>query len=835
MKNSKISNFILEISQVLLVFLGMYSAIMCGSLSIGLTVSRGVLALVILLAALLFYGLFTVLETFHRGKLYGMLGITAFFAITIVKFRTVLQKGIVTIINTYLKEFMNYTQTTKTLLSGKGFEKETADVGYCTTLVLCLLCVYLIAVISTCFYRKRRSSVYVAATIFFVITPFSVGKIGYFSNVVTYIFVTMAVVGTRFLRYDTTEKRMRQKLSLILAAVGVIAGVISFLIVPPERYESNQNRILGVRNTTLSLTTWSTEDILTWIREYFNGDCLDYGKIGNHNSVNRTGKTILKIKGDFNTSDGLYMKGYTGEAYDENRWHTIKEEEYTNELNALTLFNLSPDGWHASLRNQIGDKQTTGNDKIWNTGKLQIKNLAFGYGNYVIPYYPTSAFSLVGGRSQALVPGIEYETEYYPMMYRELKNGLVSNHYNLAGNNYWTETQEKRSKMTDFVKKYFLAVPEDAVSITEDFKSYLAAQGNLLEQYQQGNVSLYQMVEETRNYIMNDTKYTLSPGKTPKSQEAVTYFLKENKKGYCAHYATAAAILLRSIGIPTRYAEGVYISKEELADVTHNQKEISVSDKDLHAWVEVYQENYGFVPVEFTPGRGDEDAESSAVSDEDSEQNKQNQQDKNAGKGGGEGQLSVATPTPEPEEDMTFENIQTDNYNHEDEEQAQEETGENETTDKKDTTDVSDTSKGLPIFVKVLLRILIVLVLLVLAAEIQRHVRIVLFKNKLYHGKEAKQILLLYHQLEKAFVQKHIRYTGQTVAEYSHEIAEAYGLDEHMVHAFITEVFCAKFSKDRFGKSKIYEYRQEYRKIRHQIYGQLKWPMKLYYMYILCI
>ena len=80
MKNSKISNFILEISQVLLVFLGMYSAVMCGALSIGLTVSRGVLALVSLLAAFLFYGLFTVLETFHHGKLYGMLGITLFFS-----------------------------------------------------------------------------------------------------------------------------------------------------------------------------------------------------------------------------------------------------------------------------------------------------------------------------------------------------------------------------------------------------------------------------------------------------------------------------------------------------------------------------------------------------------------------------------------------------------------------------------------------------------------------------------------------------------------------------------------------------------------------------------
>ena len=475
----------------------------------------------------------------------------------------------------------------------------------------------------------------------------------------------------------------------------------------------------------------------------------------------------------------------------------------------------------------------TGNDKIWDTGKLEIKNLAFGYGNYVIPYYPTTAFSIAGGRSLSAVPGIEYETEYYPLLYRELKNGLIANHYNLAGNEYWTESQEKRNKMTEFVKKYFAEVPEDAASITEDYKAYLAAQGNLLEQYRQGSASLYQIIEETRNYIMNDTKYTLSPGKTPRSQEAVTYFLKENKKGYSAHYATAAAILLRGIGIPTRYAEGVYISKEELADVTNDQTEISVSDKDLHAWVEVYQEDYGFVPVEFTPGRGDEDAESSAVSDEDSQQSKDQKSDKkDKNSGGEEGKLSVATPTPEPEEDMTFENIQTDNYNHED--QAQEETSPSESADKKDSNS-SEPTKTMPIFVKILLTLVIVIVALILAAEIQRRVRIMIFKKQLRHDKTSRQILLLYHQLEKAFVQKHIRYTGQTVAEYSREIAEAYELEEEMVHAFIADVFCAKFSRDRFDKTEVYEYRQEYRVIRHRIYGQLKWPMKLYYMYVLCV
>lgn len=127
---------------------------------------------------------------------------------------------------------------------------------------------------------------------------------------------------------------------------------------------------------------------------------------------------------------------------------------------------------------------------------------------------------------------------------------------------------------------------------------------------------------------------------------------------------------------------------------------------------------------------------------------------------------------------MTFENIQTDINNHED--QTQEETSPSESAGKKDSNS-SDQSKTMPIFVKILLIVLIVIVALILAAEIQRRVRIMIFKNQLRHDKTSRQILLLYHQLEKAFVQKHIRYTGQTVVEYSHEIAEAYELEEEMV------------------------------------------------------
>lgn len=831
MKTNKFVNFILEISQVFLVFLGVYSAIMCAALSLSLPVNRLVTALVLLGFSFLFYGLFTVLETFRHGKVYGMLGITAFVLIVLLRFRTVILKGVVTIVNTYLKEFMNYTQTNVTLLSNKGFQGEAASVEYCTTLVIILTAGYLTALVSSCFYRKRRSSVYIAATVLFFFVPITVGKIGYFSNVVTYIFTSMAVVGTRFLRSDTTDKRMRQKLSLVLAGAGVIAGIMTYLFVSPERYANNMNNIVEVKNSALALASWDKEDLSTWLREYLNGDAMEYGRVGKKNSVNRTGKTLLKISGDFYANHGLYLKGYTGAVYSDNRWRQIKDEDgqYEKELNDLAVDGMSLDNWHVTLRNQIGDSQATGNEKLWSTGKLTIRNLAFGYGNYVVPYYPTTSFSSVGGRMDVSVPGIQYEVEYFPVLNTELQNGLAANNFNLAQNEYWVSSQANRERLSAFAKKYYLDVPEDVAGVVEEYKAYLNSQDGLLDKYNQGAASLYQIIEETRNYIMKDTEYTLSPGRTPGEEESVVYFLKENKKGYSNHYATAAAVLLRSIGIPTRYVEGLYVSKETLADVAGTRKEVEVTDKDIHAWVEVYQDNYGFVPAEFTPGMGDEDASASPVTDENSEEG----QSTKDSQGGQDSAAPQATPTPVPEDDMTFENIETDNYNHEEEEEDNQTVSESAVSSKGDAGSESP-EEGVRWW-KVLIWCVLALVLLVVAAEGQRRIRIIVFKNNLKRSRFKKQMIMYYHHLERALSRDGLRYHGQSVAEYAEEIAGTYDVDLDEVSRFVTMVFCASFSEEQFDREQMLVFRNSYRIIRHQIYTGLKGVRKLYYMYILCL
>jgi hypothetical protein len=112
------------------------------------------------------------------------------------------------------------------------------------------------------------------------------------------------------------------------------------------------------------------------------------------------------------------------------------------------------------------------------------------------------------------------------------------------------------------------------------------------------------------DYLNRSTSYTLSPGRLPRNKDFVEYFLYENKIGYCTHFASAGALMLRAMGYPSRYVEGYLITEADLMNQTetsyrsdeNSTVEIIVKDYNAHAWVEVYYDGFGWIPVEFTTG-----------------------------------------------------------------------------------------------------------------------------------------------------------------------------------------------------------------------------------------
>ncbi len=69
-------------------------------------------------------------------------------------------------------------------------------------------------------------------------------------------------------------------------------------------------------------------------------------------------------------------------------------------------------------------------------------------------------------------------------------------------------------------------------------------------------------------------------------------------KGYSHYFGSAASVMLRAVGVPTRmvagWAAGHYIPQA---------RQFVILDNDRHGWTQVYFENYGWIDVEATPGR----------------------------------------------------------------------------------------------------------------------------------------------------------------------------------------------------------------------------------------
>ena len=105
----------------------------------------------------------------------------------------------------------------------------------------------------------------------------------------------------------------------------------------------------------------------------------------------------------------------------------------------------------------------------------------------------------------------------------------------------------------------------------------------------------YDKAAALERYLRTHYGYTLQ---LPQSleQDPLANFLFERKRGHCEYFASSMAVMLRTLGIPSRVVNG--FRSAEFNDVTGNYV---VRAKDAHAWVEVYFPGYGWQTFDPTP------------------------------------------------------------------------------------------------------------------------------------------------------------------------------------------------------------------------------------------
>jgi transglutaminase-like putative cysteine protease len=84
--------------------------------------------------------------------------------------------------------------------------------------------------------------------------------------------------------------------------------------------------------------------------------------------------------------------------------------------------------------------------------------------------------------------------------------------------------------------------------------------------------------------------------------EAVASFLQA-RSGYCVHFASAFALMARTLGMPARIVVG-YLPGTATGQTIDDESVFSVQSGQLHAWPEVYFTGIGWVPFEPTNSLG---------------------------------------------------------------------------------------------------------------------------------------------------------------------------------------------------------------------------------------
>jgi transglutaminase-like putative cysteine protease len=104
------------------------------------------------------------------------------------------------------------------------------------------------------------------------------------------------------------------------------------------------------------------------------------------------------------------------------------------------------------------------------------------------------------------------------------------------------------------------------------------------------------VVERVEGYLGRGFRYDT---KVDDGDRPLEDFLFARRSGYCQHFAGAAALLLRLAGVPARVATGFAPGRYD-----SGRGVWQVRDLDAHAWVEVYFEGLGWIPVDPTPSAG---------------------------------------------------------------------------------------------------------------------------------------------------------------------------------------------------------------------------------------
>lgn len=342
---------------------------------------------------------------------------------------------------------------------------------------------------------------------------------------------------------------------VITAVCAVILAVlitVSAVINPVADYERPkwQDNMLNTVQTLTGMKTYNGSGKISSALAEVGNNVSSEVDFSNAGALKQTGTKVMTVVTDLNGR--IYLKGMSYANYENNKWSVLTDEQA----------NDYPQDFQAFIMTANYQERSTVTIDTVNKESIVYT-----------PYYLDSINDTFSPVCDVLVSNSDKATNYSMsvMPYSESEIDNFSKAFSSQVYNYDL-----------FVKTYYLKLPYD----TKLAMLKIAEENNLT------GVSTQNIPQAVKQFVSHSASYSLNTQKVPDGRDAAEWFLNDAETGYCMHFANAAAVMLRALGVPARYVTGY------CADVVDG-KAIVTSD-NAHAWVEYYDSSIGWIPLDAT-------------------------------------------------------------------------------------------------------------------------------------------------------------------------------------------------------------------------------------------
>lgn len=295
--------------------------------------------------------------------------------------------------------------------------------------------------------------------------------------------------------------------------------------------------------------------------------------------------TILSVTAD--AAQTLYLRGFVGDSYENGVWSALDAQTAAEEKDLFYWLHQSgfyPQSQLATAARLMGNYQS---------GSVSMQNLS---GCSLYRYEPCTILPERAGLTKNRIQpsavetnglrgerGYSYEVvsdaqtilpELLDFLQNDTSDGVKS-------------YLQMESAYREFVYSYALTVPAEfraqlGAVLDQCCESYGPADSLTKEQAQTATLAFLELCFD--------------------GSDTIALPLADTADGTTYQYATVAALALRYYGIPARYVEGYTVKAAE-------NEPVNVDASAAGAWVEVYQDGVGWLPLALTPGLEDLSAE----------------------------------------------------------------------------------------------------------------------------------------------------------------------------------------------------------------------------------